>query len=100
MTTSKIFYDPIPDWDRINDTNHTIQEILDLLEKRWDEVSPSELRECRAIGFHPRRRDPIVKVQEFPVKLGSWDVSIFQRSKEGVHYQVYGGRVIVYSVEP
>ena len=99
MTSSKIFSIP-ENWDRVNNTNHTFEEIHDLLNQRWDEVSPSERREARAIGFHPKRRDPIVKVSLFETgKLGAWEVAIFQRSVEGVVYDVYGGRITAFSPE-
>ena len=83
-------------WDQIvdSDVKHSYGEIRSILSKRWNEVSPSERREARAIGFHPKRRDPIVKVSLFETgKLGAWEVAIFQRSVEGVVYDVYGGRI-------
>ena len=91
----------IPDnWDQVNESGKSYEEIRSILSKRWDEVSPSERRECRAIGFHPKRRDPIVKVSLFQTgRLGAWEVAIFQRSEEGMIYRVYGGHIFAYDSE-
>ncbi len=81
-----------------------MKEIYDLLHKRWDEVSPSEIESCNRLGFTPRVSDPIVRVTEPPGGLDfiplpeKWEVGIFQRSREGELYQVRAGRVWIFPI--